>query len=71
MAESIDYKFALVGTWLRNWWRWYWRRRKALRSMNRILGPRKFQGRYEDPREVEYLERTMHEISKPTTQERT
>jgi ubiquinone/menaquinone biosynthesis C-methylase UbiE len=65
MAESIDYKFALVGTWLRNWWR----RRKALRSMNRILGPRKFQGRYEDIREVEYLERTMHELSKPPKQE--
>lgn len=29
--------------------------------MSRILGPRKFQGRYEDQREVEYLERTMAE----------
>ena len=39
--------------------------------MNRILGPRRFQCRYEDTREVEYLERTMHELSKPPTQEET
>jgi hypothetical protein len=30
--------------------------------MNRILGPRKFQGRYEDLREVEYLERHSWEM---------